>query len=234
MRVVLLLAQNYVRMQWVILLIMTLYLLGISGVFSVHQQRQEVLFFLRSQPLYVLFIALMLAVPAIEADRKSRRLLAVLSKGIHRWQYLAGILCGCGMMTAFFSFIVWAMAYALCRRGGNPTEGLGLLAAALCASGIAAASAGLLYSTFLHPLLATAAAAGTLLVPVAFTTERLANSAANVLFPVARMVDALVHYHFGLVDGLWTIIITAVICAVVFLAIASAIFDRRDVTISPE
>lgn len=234
MRVILLLAGNYVRMQWVTLLIMTLYLLGISGVFSVHQQKQEVLFFLRSQPLYVLFVALMLAVPAIQTDRKSRRLLAVLSKGIHRWQYLAGILCGCGFMTALFSFLIWATAYALCRRGGNPSQGLGLLAAALCVSGIAAASAGLLYSTFLHPLLATAAAAATLLVPAAFTAATMNEGVADFFFPVARMVHALVHYHFGLVEGLWTIIITAGIYALIFLAIASAIFERRDVTISPE
>lgn len=234
MRVILLLAGNYVRMQWVTLLIMTLYLVGISGVFSLHQEKQEVLFFLRSQPLYVLFVALMLAVPAIQTDRKSRRLLAVLSKGIHRWQYLAGILGGCGIMTALFSFLIWASAYALCRRGGNPTEGLGLLAAALCASGMAAASAGLLYSTFLHPLLATAAATGTLLVPIAFTTDSMNKGAANVFFPVAGMVHTLVHYRFGLVEGLWSIIITAVICTLAFWAGASAIFERRDVTISPE
>lgn len=234
MRVILLLAGNYVRTQWVTLLIMTLYLVGISGVFSLHQERQEVLFFLRSQPLYVLFVALMLAVPAIQTDRKSRRLLALLSKGIHRWQYLGGILGGCGIMTALFSFLIWASAYTLCRRGGNPTVGLGLLAAALCASGMAAAAAGLLYSTFLHPLLATAAAAGTLLVPVTFTTDGMSTGVTNLFFPVAGMVQALVHYHFGLVEGLWSIIIAAVICTVVFWVVASTIFGRRDVTISPE
>ena len=221
-------------MQWVTLLIMTLYLVGISGVFSLHQEKQEVLFFLQSQPLYVLFVALLLAVPAIQTDRKSRRLLAVLSKGIHRWQYLAGILGGCGIMTALFSFLIWAAAYILCVRGGNPTVGLGLLAAALCASGIAASSAGLLYSTFLHPLLATAAAAGTLLVPVTFTAESMKKGAPDLFFPVAGMVHALVHYRFGLVEGLWIIIISAAVSALVFWAVASAIFERRDVTISPE
>ncbi|MGE5321808.1 MAG: hypothetical protein ACM3SW_03045, partial [Actinomycetota bacterium] len=153
---------------------------------------------------------------------------------IHRWEYLAGILGGCGIMTAFFSFLIWAAAYALCRRGGNPTEGLGLLAAALCVSGMAAAAAGLLYSTFLHPLLATAAAAGTLLVPVAFTTGSMNKDAANLFFPVARMLHTLLGYRFGVVEGLWTIIITAGIYTLVFLAVASAIFERRDVTISVE
>jgi hypothetical protein len=36
------------------------------------------------------------------------------------------------------------------------------------------------------------------------------------------------------VDGLWTIIITAAIFAVIFWVLGAIIFARRDVTISPE
>jgi len=231
---ILLMAGNYVRMQWVTLLVMTIYLVGIGGVFSVHQQSQEVLFFLRSQPLYVLFISLMLAVPAIEADRKSRRLLAVLSKGIHRWQYLGGILCGCAVMTAIFSFLIWAAAYRLCIRGGDPTQGLGLLAAALFTCCVAASSAGLLYSTFLHPLVATGAATITLILPFAFAGGKTDAGSANLLFPVAGLVDTLVRYDFGTVDGLWALIVSATVATIIFWMIGAAIFARRDVTISPE
>jgi ABC-type transport system involved in multi-copper enzyme maturation permease subunit len=234
MRPILLMAGNYVRMQWVTLLVMTVYLVAIGGLFSVHQQSQEVLFFLHSQPLYVLFIALMLAVPAIQADRKSRRLLAVLSKGIHRWQYLGGILCGCAIITAIFSLLIWATAYHLCLSGGDPTEGLGLLAGALFACCVAASSAGLLYSTFLHPLLATAAASITLMMPLAFAAGETDPGSARLLFPVAGLVDTIVHYDFGRVDNLWALIVSAVIAAIVFWVIGAAIFGRRDVTISPE
>jgi len=234
MRPILLMAGNYVRMQWVTLLIMTVYLGGIGGLFSLHQQSQEVLFFLHSQPLYVLFISLMLAVPAIQADRKSRRLLAVLSKGIHRWQYLGGILCGCGVITAIFSLLIWASAYHLCVRGGDPTEGLGLLAGALFACCVAASSAGLLYSTFLHPLLATGAATITLILPLAFEAGSTDPGSARLLFPVAGLVDTIVNYHFGAVDDLWALIVSATIATIAFWIIGAAIFARRDVTISPE
>jgi ABC-type transport system involved in multi-copper enzyme maturation permease subunit len=234
MRPILLMAGNYVRMQWVTLLVMTLYLVGISGVFSLHQQQQDVLFFLRSQPLYVLFISLMLAVPAIQTDRKSRRLLAVLSKGIHRWQYLGGILCGCAVMAAVFTLLIWAAAYRLCIRGDDPTQGLGLLAAALFACCVAASSAGLLYSTFLHPLVATGAAAATLILPLAFAGGGTDAGSAKLLFPVAGLVDTLVHYEFGGFNGLWALIVSATVSAVIFWILGAAIFARRDVTISPE
>lgn len=232
MRPVLLIAVNYARMQWLTLLVMTIYLVGIAGVFSLHQQSQEVLFFVRSQPLYVIFVGLMLAVPAIQTDRKSRRLLAVLSKGIHRWQYLGGLLCGCAMVSAMFSFLIWAIASTLFIRGGHPTDGLGLLAGALFACCVTAASAGLLYSTFLHPLLATGAAVATLLLP--YTPDGLRLDLLRPFFPVAWLLDIIVHYEFGGAAGLSRIIFAAVILAVVFWIVGAAIFSRRDVTISPE
>jgi ABC-type transport system involved in multi-copper enzyme maturation permease subunit len=232
MRAVVLIAVNYARMQWITLLVMTIYLLGIAGVFSLHQQSQEVLFFVRSQPLYVIFIGLMLAIPAIQTDRKSRRLLAVLSKGIHRWQYLGGLLCGCAMVSAAFSFLIWAIASSLFLRGGHSTDGLGLLALALFACCVTAASAGLLYSTFLHPLVATGAAAATLLLP--YTPDGLKLDLLRPFFPVAWLLDIIVHYEFGETAGLWRIITAAVILAVIFWIAGAAVFSRRDVTISPE
>jgi ABC-type transport system involved in multi-copper enzyme maturation permease subunit len=232
MRPMLLIALNYARMQWVTILVMTVYLAGIGGVFSLNQQTQEVLFFVRSQPLYVIFIALMLAIPAIQTDRKSRRLLAVLSKGIHRWEYLGGLLCGCAIIIAVFCFLIWAIACALFVRGGQPTAGLGLLAAALFAGCLAAASAGLLYSTFLHPLLATGAAAVTLLLP--YTPDGLRSYSLRPFFPVAWLLDVVVHYEFGGAAGLWRLIIAALSLAILFWIAGAAIFSRRDVTISPE
>jgi len=232
MRAVLLIAMNYARMQWVTILVMTVYLVGIAGVFNLNQQSQEVLFFVRSQPLYVLFVGFMLAIPAIQTDRKSRRLLAVLSKGIHRWQYLGGLLCGCGMITATFSLLIWAIAYTLCVRGGHSTAGLGLLAGALFAVCVTAASAGLLYSTFLHPLLATGAAAVTLLLP--YTPDGLRFHSLKPLFPVAWLLDIIVHYQFGGAAGLWRLIAAAIALAILFWIAGAAIFSRRDVTISPQ
>lgn len=227
-----LIAINYLRTQWLALLIMTVYLFGIAGLFTLNQQRPEVLFFLRSQPLYVVFLCLMLALPAIQTDRKSRRIIALLSKGIHRWQYLGGILCGCSFAAFLFSLLIWATACLLCIRGGYPTSGLAILSIALCACGIAAASAGLLYSTFLHPLLATAASSITVLLP--FLMRNTGFHGPRVLFPVSWLVEFVVEYRFGETSGLVTIAVAAVVLSCVFWIVAAAVFSRRDVTVSPE
>jgi hypothetical protein len=227
-----LIAINYLRTQWLALLIMTVYLFGIAGLFTVHQQRPEVLFFIRSQPLYVVFLCLMLALPAIQTDRKSRRIIALLSKGIHRWEYLGGIVCGCSFAAVLFSFLIWATAYILCLRGGYPTSGLAILSLALCACGIAAACAGLLYSTFLHPLLATAASTVTVLLP--FLLRNSGFHGPRVLFPVSWLVEFVIEYRFGETSGLVTITVAAIVLALLFSIVAAAVFSRRDVTISPE
>ena len=180
---ILLIGANYMRTQWLAIAIMAVYLLGIAGVFALHQDTQEVLFFFRTHSFYVLFLAVMLAVPALQTESKSRRIVAVLSKGIHRWQYLGGILCGCGIITAGFSLLVGAITFVLCRRGGYPTMALPALIAALFGCCLLASAAGLFYSTFLHPLLASAATTGTLALPLigASTGWRLRPA----LFPVA-------------------------------------------------
>ena len=234
MRPILLIGGNFVRMQWLIVVIMTAYIAGIAGVFSLNQQSQEVLFFVRSQPLYILFLSLMLGVPAIQTDRKSRRLLAVLSKGIHRWQYLGGLLCGCTVLCAVFSLLIWGTAYMLFLREARSTSGLPLLILALFCCCVTAAAAGLLYSTFLHPLLATGAATITLLLPLPLAARGMDMRITKLFFPVADMVNHLVDYQYGAVGDLWTVTFTAIILAILFWMVGAMIFDRRDVTISPE
>src|SRR5712672_304385 len=157
MRSIVLIGINFVRTQWIALVVMCTYVLGIGGIYRVHTQRDEILFFLRWHAGYAIFFATMIAIPALQAERKSRRILAVLSKGIHRWQYLGGILCGCAIISAIFCLLVGGIAAWLCRQGGLSPEGLGPLMLALFFCCVAAASVGLFCSVFLHPLFATAA-----------------------------------------------------------------------------
>ena len=88
MRAIVLIGINFVRTQWIALAVMCAYVLGIGGIYRVHTQREEILFFLRWHAGYAIFFATMIAIPALQTERKTRRILAVLSKGIHRWQYL--------------------------------------------------------------------------------------------------------------------------------------------------
>src|SRR5262249_33817639 len=124
MRAILLLGVNFVRTQWIALAVMTAYMVGIGGVFRSRVHSSDVLFFLRWHGGYAVFLATMIAIPAIQMERKTRRILAVLSKGIHRWQYIGGILFGCALASALFCGLVGSIAAWLCQEAGIASHGI--------------------------------------------------------------------------------------------------------------
>jgi hypothetical protein len=234
MQAIFLIGINFVRTQWIALAVMSVYVIGIGGVYRVHTQREEILFFLRWHAGYAIFFTTMIAIPALQTERKTRRILAVLSKGIHRWQYLGGILCGCAMISAIFCLLIGGTAAWLGQQGGIATSGLGSVTLALFCCCIAAASTGLFFATFLHPLLATAATSAVLALPLAFA--RTSWPAPTVLFPVATLFRSLwTTFQFQpTMIGTGSIIAGAIAQTLILWIAADAIFARRDVTISPE
>ena len=105
---------------------MAFYLVSIAGPFAYNEQRQGVSFFFSiARLLRVISGHSMLAVPALQTERKSRRIVAVLSKGIHRWQYLAGLWLGCSIITTCFSLMLAVIALILCRAGNDTCQGFG-------------------------------------------------------------------------------------------------------------
>jgi ABC-type transport system involved in multi-copper enzyme maturation permease subunit len=232
MRQVILIGTNFVRTQWLTLLIMSLYLIGIATVFAHNQEMQEARFFLKMHSFYLVAIAMLVAAPAVHAERRSRRILAVLSKGIHRWQYLGGILCGSAIISAIFCLLVTAIGLILCVRGGYPTTGLIGLMAALFACCLMASAIGLFYSTFLHPFLATTAATLTLALP--YVTERAGWHVPSALFPASWMAESVINFQFGTKTNVGWICASALMFAILFWLGGAAMFARRDVTTSPE
>jgi hypothetical protein len=234
MQAIFLIGINFVRTQWIALAVMSAYVIGIGGVYRVHTQRDEILFFLRWHAGYAIFFTTMIAIPALQTERKTRRILAVLSKGIHRWQYLGGILCGCAMISAIFCLLIGGTAAWLGQQGGIATGALGSVTLALFCCCVAAASTGLLFATFLHPLLATAATSAVLALPLAFA--RTGWPAPTVLFPVATLFRSLwTTFQFQpTMIGAASIVAGAIAQTLIFWIVADAIFARRDVTISPE
>jgi ABC-type transport system involved in multi-copper enzyme maturation permease subunit len=228
----LLIAGNFIRTQWLVVAIMTAYLLGISGVFAVHRQPAETTFFLQWHSFYVLFLAMILAVSAIQSERKSRRIIAVLSKGIHRWQYLVGLLCGCGAIAGFFWIVIACTTLGLSREAGYPTAELFPLFVALFCCSLATTSVALFYSVFLHPLLATAATSATLLL--GYLVQPWGWRLPDVVSPVSSIFGLLERFQLDQGGRAWGLSLAALIYAGVFLIAGSAIFARRDVTTSPE
>ncbi len=233
MRAIFLLGLNFVRTQWIALAIITVYMTGIGGVYGLHVQRQEVLFFLRWHAGYAMVLATLLAIPALQTERKSRRILAVLSKGIYRWQYLGGLLFGCALVAAFFCTLVGGITWILAEESGLRPDGLAAVTLALVLSAVAASSLGIFFSTFLHPLLAMAATSTVLSFPLLLEAQGLHLPAA--LFPVTGVFGLLLDFHFQPIGNrVWTMAATALCQIVLFWVAGAMVFARRDVTISPE
>jgi hypothetical protein len=234
MRAIILIGINFVRTQWIALAVMCTYVLGIGGIYRIHTQRDEILFFLRWHAGYAIFFATMIAIPALQTERKTRRILAVLSKGIHRWQYLGGILCGCAMISALFCLLIGGTAAWLGQQGGIRTDGLAGIALLLFCCCLTGAATGVFFATFLHPLLATAATSTVLALPLVFV--QAGWHAPWALFPIAALFRTLwTAFHFQpLGSVVRPLIVGAIFQAIIFWVAAALVFARRDVTISPE
>jgi hypothetical protein len=232
MRAIVLIGINFVRTQWLTIAVMAVYLLGIALVFAHNPDIHEAGFFLKMHTFYLIFLAMTVATPAVQMERRTRRILAVLSKGIHRWQYLGGILCGAAMISGIFCLLVGGISLVLCWRGGYPTAGLAGLTVALFACCLMASAAGLFFAAFLNPFLATGATTLTLALPL--ITERSGWQPLAALFPAAWLARNVMGYQFGKATDAHMISASALAFAILFWMAAAAVFARRDVTISPE
>ena len=233
MRAVILIGTNFVRTQWVALLVMLVYVAGLNGFVAWHIEKAEVLQFLHLQSLYAISFVALITVPAIQTERKTRRILAVLSKGIHRWQYLGGLLCGCVMIAVLFHGAIIAATLWLALRAGLPIGGLvGFFLIGVFASA-AAAAVSLFCATFLHPVVAMAVVSGILAGP--FLAESGGWHAPGLLFPVAAASRWVLAFRFEVPAGAAAqICAAAVLHAVIFWLAASVVFARRDVTTATE
>jgi len=233
MRVIFILGVNFLRTQWIVVLVMLAYVAGVNSFLAWNVQPDEVLVFLRIQGIYAMSFVLLTAVPAIHTERKSRRILAVLSKGIERWQYLGGLLCGCAMISAIFCVAVGLAAFLGASRAGMAVTGLVELLLLVFLACLTAASVGLFCAAFLHPMLAAGAATAILALPVMGRMHGW--SLPPVLFPVAEVARRVMEFRFttpGADD--WTVAAAALAQVVIFWAAAAAVFARRDVTTSSE
>lgn len=233
MKVILLLGTNFVRSQLLLLAIVLAYVICLTSFLAFHEQLPDLLFFIRQQAIYAIALGAMVVVPAIQNERKSRRVLNVLSKGIHRWQYLGGLLCGSMLISAMFCMAVGLSAMWLARRAAMPVSGLAELMLILFLASVAAASTALFCSTFLHPFLALPATAALVFLP--FAAEADGWHLAGNLFPVFVAMRLVLGFSFhSPLSGLWATGIAALVHTSLFWLAASLVFARRDITVASE
>ena len=138
------------------------------------------------------------------------------------------------MISALFCLLIGGTAAWLGQQGRIPTDGLAAIMLLLFCCCLLAASIGLFFATFLHPLLATAATSTVLALPLIFLQFGLPMAWA--FFPAGALFRTLwTSFQFrSLGNSLNPLIVSAISQALLFWVAAALVFARRDVTISPE
>jgi ABC-type transport system involved in multi-copper enzyme maturation permease subunit len=228
MTAVWLIAANFVREQrWFILLMVT-YITGITALLAlVEKHDADSLIVFKQEAGYGLFFAVVIAAAVFQNERKTRRIIAVLSKAVARREYVAGVIVGVTLTVATFYAAVFASLFVLFPRADFGAAAL--MIATMMVASLLASVVTVLYATFLHPLAATAAAGLTLAAP--FVLEQYIGEGWARVLPIAALVRTALAFspeRGTRFDGA-AITIALAECAALWI-VASWIFSLRDIT----
>jgi ABC-type transport system involved in multi-copper enzyme maturation permease subunit len=233
MRAIGLIAINFVREQrWPILVLMiSVVLFSILGL--VEQSRDDVLFVFKQLGVYGVAFAVFFGASAIHNERKTRRILAVLSKGVSRPQYISGLLFGIAIAVAIFSVSMGVTgSWVLTSPSTQSIQIWGLILCLMVAC-VLSGSVAVLFSTLLNPLFATMATAIVVGVPAVLSLHF--GSPWGKAIPAYSLLDQLLQFSFATRKAMpWPLMALAVFEAIILWLAASWIFSQRDVAVSVE
>lgn len=187
--------------------------------------RQDVAEIVQQETFYGTAVVTFLVSSTIYNEKRSRRIIGVLSKAVSREQYLLGLLLGSACFAAaYFASIGAAALWLLGVSQASTNAALAVFARGNVAS-LWTASIALFFSTFLYPFLAAAIAAALAFAPVALSASNPLLAPVAVLLGGSDPLVTLVPF--------WTAI-AALAEAAIILPLAAQVFIRRDVTVSVE
>ena len=223
MRPILLIAANFFREQRILLSLMLAYVVLGGGTLTLLPHAPEVddvVFLIKQHAAYAVLLGVALASTAIHNERKSKRILAVLSKGMTRGQYLAGMLLGSVNVLLAYLLVLGIIATPLLRRVGiPPIEGWSALVIAAIATLLAAAVT-IFYSTFAHPWVTLPLTLITIALPV---------------FPAAGLLKQLSEWESGVFLPMNAgAVAIALLETLLFWGLAAWSFKNRDIAVAVE
>ncbi len=232
MRPTLIIAGNFLRqVRWLLILYpVTAMGFGVLLNFTSRQlSREDLDVYFWQQVFYSVGIAIFLAGQVSYNERKSRRILAVLSKGIERRDYLGGLLLGVFITSGLCVAGALAGTLSMAWQHSLPVPAIFAAMLLLWLSCCLGAAIAMLLSTFLHPLLAVA---GTFLVAGLGSAKQV--GILRLLIPVFQLN----------VEGRWLLTAdpaellfpaaTAAVEIFIFWLLAGWIFERRDIAVAIE
>ncbi|HWR36338.1 MAG TPA: hypothetical protein VN622_10760 [Clostridia bacterium] len=232
---ILLIAANYLREQrWPAI---GLFAYGIGnalafGAVGGPVAIEDVYFYIRQQALFAALFATFLAAAAVHNDRRSRRILAVLSKAIHRGEYLAGLFLGlAAVMAAYCAVVALSSLWLAGQTQLTIVSAVAAVAIAWIAS-LAVICVALFFSTFLNPFFTTAATAAAIMLPALWV--HTAVHPALWLSPPYYLLSGIALSPTFTFAGTVTAVVLAAIYGACFFVLATVLFSRRDVAIAIE
>jgi ABC-type transport system involved in multi-copper enzyme maturation permease subunit len=229
-----LIAVNFVREQrWPILVLMGwVVLLSVLGlVVDPRATRDDILFIFKQGAVYGVVFAIFFGASAIYNERKTRRILAVLSKSIGRGEYVTGLLAGVALSTGIYWFSMGVTGSWVLGAAGFSVRALWEVILCLIVACMLSATVAVLCSTLLNPLFATMATFLLLGVP-AVAAMRFNSEWAQIL-PAYSLIDLLMRSSFDtrLVMP-WGSVALAVAESVFFWLISWWVFAQRDIAVA--
>jgi hypothetical protein len=234
MRPTLLLAWNYLREQKVFIIVLSIYLAAGTGWLALSSetpQLDDLAFLVKQQVEYAIVFGLFMISGVIFTDRRTRRILMVLAKGINRSQYLAGIYLGSAAALMGYLLLSWVASAVLLTRVGVASSSLSELILAAVVASLLSAAIALLYSTMVHPLLAVMFSVITMAVPHALA--KIVAPGFDAVLPVYVISAAVLgwdpHQPFAIPPYMLLIAITEI---GIFFLLAAVTFSGRDLALS--
>jgi len=237
MKPVLLIAINFVREQrWPIfvLLLWVLLLAFLGLVTDIRREREDLLFVFKQVAIYVVAFSIFFGGSAIYNERRSRRILGVLSKAVGRQRYLSGLVLGVTMAGAIYCFALGITGSWTLGEAGFPVSQIWYLMLCLVAACTLAGTVALTFSTFLNPFLAAGATAAVLLGLPALVGRALGPQWEYVI-PVWPLAAKVVQASFDSPGGAaWFPLGLAAMETLAFWLLAARIFSYVDIAVAVE
>ena len=235
MRAIVLIAVNFVREQrWpIFVLLLWVLLLAFLGLIAdIQRQREDLLFIFKQVAVYVVVFSVFFGGSAIHNERKSRRILAVLSKAVGRQQYLSGLVLGVTIACTIYCFALGITGSWTLGEAGFSVQQVWFLMLYLIAASMLAGTIALMFSTFLNPFFAAGASAMVLGLPA---VAAHLGARWEYVIPAYSLSAAVLKSSFkpsG--EVLWFPLGLAAVETIVFWVLAARIFERMDIAVAVE
>jgi len=218
--------------RWTLLLLL-LWVMGSSAAGYFMGDPDDALFFLKQQAVYGVAFTTFLSAAAVRNERKSRRILAVLSKAVGRGEYLAGLLAGVLGMVALYCLAMGAAGAWMLGSSRIAASEVWAQAAAVAGACLLTGTVAIFFSTFMAPLLATASTALLLGIPAAAASV-LGGGWSQVL-PAYGLMSLVMEFSLGHRGSApWGMLASAVAQSAVVWLLAAWVFSRRDIAVAVE